>query len=282
MARCLRLHADSSDWDHHAMTDTASDHADDRHGDRAAQARLTGRPLPDVTLRLADPPHEKIGSRAFVGSGRVALIGLPGAFTPTCTGLHVPRFEELADELAQAGVSRILCTAVNDAFVMDAWRHSLRTTRIEYAGDGNGDLHRALGLLRDMRDEGMGERARRYTMLVRDGTIEKAWVEADEAGDPFAVTTADVMLHHLRPDAHPLDVMVFTRPNCGWSRRALQALDAAHIPYRTAEVGPRGLRGVAGRQTTPQVFVDGEHIGGCEDLEAWLRRRGAQDSRAPQ
>ena len=205
---------------------------------------------------------------------RVALIGLPGAFTPTCTGLHVPRFEELADELAEAGVQRILCVAVNDAFVMDAWRHALRTTRIEYAGDGNGDLHRALGLLHDLRDDGMGERARRYTMLIRDGTIEKAWVEPESDGDPFAVTTADVMLRHLRPEAEPLDVMVFTRPDCSWSRRALQALDAAHIAYRTAEIGPRGLRGVAGTQTTPQVFVDGRHIGGCEDLEAWLHTRG--------
>ena len=126
-----------------------------------------------------------------------------------------------------------------------------------------------------MRDEGMGERARRYSMLIRDGVIEKAWVEADERGDPFAVSTADVMLAYLQPAAHPLDVIVFTRPNCGWSRRALAALDAAHIPYRTAEVGPRGLRGVAGSQTTPQVFIGGRHIGGCEDLEAWLARRRA-------
>jgi len=257
------------------MTDTAKHPTADDGGDRAAQARLAGRPFPDVTLRLADPPHEKIGSRAFVAGERVALIGLPGAFTPTCTGLHVPRFEELADDLADAGVERILCTAVNDAFVMDAWRRALGTTRIEYAGDGNGDLHRELGLLRDMREDGMGERARRYTMLIRDGTIERAWIEPDEEGDPFEVTTADVMLQYLRPEAHPLDVMVFTRPDCAWSRRALQALDAAHIPYRTAEVGPRGLRGVAGSQTTPQVFVGGQHIGGCEDLEAWLRKRAA-------
>lgn len=258
------------------MADTSSHDSADAHGDRDTAARLAGRSFPEVTLRLAEPPHEKIGSREFVAGDGVALIGLPGAFTPTCTGLHVPRFEELADDLAHAGVTRILCTAVNDAFVMEAWRQSLGTTRIEYAGDGNGDLHRALGLLRDMRDDGMGERARRYSMLVRHGAIEKAWVEADAAGDPFEVSSADVMLRHLRPEASPLDVMVFTRPNCAWSRRALQALDAAHIPYRTAEVGPRGLRGVAGSQTTPQVFVGGRHIGGCEDLEAWLRMRGAQ------
>lgn len=229
-----------------------------------------GQNVPEVTF------HTRVGglwkdvttTQLFAGK-TVVVFALPGAFTPTCSSAHVPRYNELADALHAAGVDDILCVSVNDAFVMDAWKADERADRITFVPDGNGHFTEKMGLLVDKDKLGFGKRSWRYSMLVRDGVIEKMFIEADVAGDPFLVSDADTMLGYLggRP---PNDVLLFTRPGCSHCERAKAALAARGLPYAELPTSPRILRAIPGARTTPQVFIDGAHIGGADELIAWL------------
>jgi peroxiredoxin len=131
-----------------------------------------------------------------VFSGRtVALFAVPGAYTPTCSAKHLPGFLERADELAAKGVDEIVCTSVNDVFVMDAWgQHSGVGGKIRMLADGNGAFASALGLEMDASGFGMGQRSQRYSMLVVDGVVKELNVEA---GGGFEVSSADYLLGQL-------------------------------------------------------------------------------------
>ncbi len=162
------------------------------------EADLVGTRLPDLTFRLRERGRWASTSTAELFAGkRVVAFGLPGAFTPTCSTRHVPRFDELAPDFAAVGVDDLIVVSVNDAFVMQAWEQDQGTTRVTYLPDGNGDLSRALGLLVDKRDLGFGERSWRYAMVVADGVIERVFVEPDVPGDPFEVSDADSVLGAL-------------------------------------------------------------------------------------
>lgn len=229
-----------------------------------------GQNVPEVTF------HTRVGglwkdvttTQLFAGK-TVVVFALPGAFTPTCSSAHVPRYNELADALHAAGVDDILCVSVNDAFVMDAWKADERADRITFVPDGNGQFTEKMGLLVDKDKLGFGKRSWRYSMLVRDGVIEKMFIEADIAGDPFLVSDADTMLGYLGGRA-PNDVLLFTRPGCSHCERAKAALAARGMPYAELPTSPRILRAIPGARTTPQVFIDGAHIGGADELIAWL------------
>ena len=219
---------------------------------------------------------------ADVFDGRTVIVfALPGAFTPTCSSAHLPRYDELASTFARLGVDEIVCLSVNDAFVMDAWARDQQVRNVTVLADGNGDFSREMGLLVDKQDLGFGARSWRYSMLVRDGVIEKQLIEPDEPGDPFVVSDADTMLRHLDPagDAEPLRITLFTKPGCSHCARAKAALRDRDLSFE--EVGLGGgvstatLRAVSGRSTTPQVFVDGQAIGGADELEAFLAERDA-------
>lgn len=125
-----------------------------------------------------------LGPNAFdihqEAAGRtIALFGLPGAFTPTCSARHVPGFVEAAEELKAAGVDQIWCVSVNDAFVMGAWGREQRTAgKLRMMADGNGDFARAAGLELDLHGRGMGRRLQRCSMLVVDGVVRALNVEA--------------------------------------------------------------------------------------------------------
>lgn len=234
---------------------------------------LEGQSVPEVLFHLRDETAwKKVSTRDLFAGRTVVAFALPGAFTPTCSSRHVPRFQELADSFAKLGVDQIVCLAVNDAFVMDAFREAEGATRILFVGDGNGDFARAMGMLVDDSAIGFGKRSRRYSMLVRDGVITKMFVEQEGPGDPFAVSDADTMLHHLGGVA-PNDVLMFTRKGCSHCLRARQALAAAGLPFAELPTSPRILRALPGERTTPQVFVDGKHIGGADELVAWLAAR---------
>jgi glutaredoxin len=117
----------------------------------------------------------------------------------------------------------------------------------------------------------MGLRARRYALVVRRGVIDVALVEPDEPGDPYGVSSADSVLDRVAPSHPPvLDIVVFTRPLCTHSDRAKRLLDERELPYEAVDLKPGGIRAVSGENTTPQVFVNGRWIGGCDALEAWL------------
>ncbi len=230
---------------------------------------MEGKRVPEVTFKRLEGPL----TTADVFAGKtVVVFSLPGAFTPTCSTAHVPRYEELADALKARGVDEIVCISVNDGYVMDAWAKQQGTKNILYLPDGNGEFTRGMGMLVDRSDVGFGPRSWRYSALVRDGVVEKMFVEPNEPGDPYGVSDADTMLRYLDPQAkQEPDVLLFTKPGCPHCARARKLLDEREIPYAELNATPRMLRAVSKTQTTPQVFVDGQYIGGADDLERHLR-----------
>lgn len=125
----------------------------------------------------------------------IAIFGLPGAYTPTCSAQHVPGYVQHAKELKSKGVDEIWCISVNDAFVMGAWGRELKATGVvRMMADGNADFSKAIGLSADFSGYGMGTRSQRYSMLVKDGVVSQLHVEAP---GKFEVSNAETMLAHL-------------------------------------------------------------------------------------
>ena len=109
----------------------------------------------------------------------IAVFGLPGAFTPTCSAKHVPGYVEQADALKAAGVDEIWCVSVNDAFVMGAWGRDQKTAgKVRMMADGSANFTNATGLSLDLTARGMGVRSQRYSMLVKDGVVKSLNIEA--------------------------------------------------------------------------------------------------------
>ncbi|NES83144.1 MAG: peroxiredoxin [Moorea sp. SIO2B7] len=137
----------------------------------------------------------------FAGK-KVIIFSLPGAFTPTCSSNHLPRYEELYEEFKALGVDKIVCISVNDAFVMFQWGKKQGVKNVFLLPDGNGEFTRKMGMLVDKSNIGFGMRSWRYSMLVNDGEIEKIFVEPDFADncpiDPFEVSDADTMLAYMK------------------------------------------------------------------------------------
>ena len=133
---------------------------------------------------------------------RVVLFALPGAFTPTCSTSHLPRYEELHDEFKRLGIDEVVCLSVNDAFVMYQWGRSQNAEKVFLLPDGNAEFTRKMGMLVDKGNLGFGMRSWRYAMYVVDGEIEKMFVEAgfedNCPDDPFEVSDADTMLAYLK------------------------------------------------------------------------------------
>jgi len=237
-----------------------------------------GQSVPNVIFHTRRD-HEWIDvstDEVFMGK-RVVVFALPGAFTPTCSSTHVPRYNQLAKELMRHGIDEIICVAVNDAFVMNEWKAEQKADKITFLPDGNGDFSRGMGMLVPKEDLGFGDRSWRYSMLVNDGVIEKMFIEPDLPGDPFEVSDADTMLEYLAPGAaKPLDVTLFTRKGCPFCVRAKGMLNDAGIAFDELllnhDYSEITLRAVAGASMVPQVFINGEHIGGSDALETYLAR----------
>ena len=128
----------------------------------------------------------------FAGK-RVVLFALPGAFTPTCSTSHLPRYEELHDQFAALGVDAVVCLSVNDAFVMDAWGKDQDVDgKVMMVADGGGDFACAMSIV--VTYPGFGERSDRYSMVVDDGVVTILHLEAEDA---FEVSDADTILGEL-------------------------------------------------------------------------------------
>jgi peroxiredoxin len=150
-------------------------------------------PSVSLTRMTADGPKPVSTDELFAGR-TVALFAVPGAFTPTCSARHLPGFIDKADALRAAGVDEIVCVAVNDVFVMDAWGRSAGADgKVTMVADGNGAFARALGLDLDATGFGMGQRSKRFSMLVRDGVV--AVLNIDESG--FGQTSAEHLLTQI-------------------------------------------------------------------------------------
>ena len=122
----------------------------------------------------------------------IAIFGLPGAFTPTCSAKHVPGYIEQADALKAAGIDEVWCVSVNDAFVMGAWGRDQKTLgKVRMMADGSADFTKATGLTFDLTSRGMGVRSQRYSMLVKDGVVRSLNIEAP---GKFEVSDAQTLL----------------------------------------------------------------------------------------
>ena len=237
---------------------------------------LQGRPVPRVSFKARpDDQWQDISTDELFKGKTVVVFSLPGAFTPTCSSTHLPRYNELAPTLRENGVDDIVCIAVNDAFVMNQWKSGQDAGNITLIPDGNGDFTEGMGMLVDKRDLGFGMRSWRYAMLVKDGIIDKIFIEPQREGDPFEVSDADTMLSYINPNAKiPEPVVMFSRPGCPHCARAKAALRENDIVFtdisEDQKITTSVLRGLTGRLTWPQVFVGGRLIGGADEVQAWV------------
>ena len=235
-----------------------------------------GQKVPSVSFNIrANDQWIKRTSDEIFSNKTVIVFALPGAFTPTCSSSHLPRYNELAPTFFNQGVDEIVCLSVNDTFVMNAWAENQHAEHISFLPDGNGEFSQAMGLLVDKNDLGFGKRSWRYAMLVKNGVIEKMFIEPEVEGDPFEVSDADTMLSHINPAlADKQSALVFSKPDCPYCHKAKALLTEKGISFEEITVGKTisiaGLRDISGRDTVPQVFIGGEHIGGSDDLATYL------------
>lgn len=239
---------------------------------------MEGKSVPNVTwpIRVGDEWKTLTTEEMFKGK-TVVVFSLPGAFTPTCSSTHLPRYNELAKVFKQNGVDSLVCISVNDTFVMNAWAADQEASNIQMIPDGNGEFTEGMGMLVDKKDLGFGKRSWRYSMLVKDGVVDKMFIEPNKPGDPFEVSDADTMLDYVNPKAKkPQSVSVITKPGCSFCAKAKKALDDAGYEYEEVVLGrdasTTSVRAITGKETAPQVFIGGEYVGGSEELAAYLAK----------
>ncbi|WP_054673614.1 glutathione peroxidase [Parasalinivibrio latis] len=239
-------------------------------------ASKEGQNVPQVTFHTRKGDQwVDVTTKELFENKTVIVFSLPGAFTPTCSSSHLPRYNELFPVFQQNGVDSILCVSVNDTFVMNAWKDDQEAENITFIPDGNGEFTEQMGMLVDKEDLGFGKRSWRYSMLVKNGVVEKMFVEPNEPGDPFKVSDADTMLAYVAPEQKLQEsITVFTKPGCPFCAKAKQLLIDKGLQYEEVILGKDAttvsLRAITGRATVPQVFIGGRHIGGSEDLEAYF------------
>jgi len=237
---------------------------------------IEGQKVPQITfpLRVNDQWSTRSSSEIF-DNKTVILFALPGAFTPTCSSTHLPRYNELAQKFFDNNVDEIICLSVNDTFVMNAWANDQHAENISFIPDGNGEFSEAMGMLVDKSSIGFGKRSWRYAMLVKNGIIEKMFIEADVDGDPFEVSDADTMLGYINPQAiQKQSITLFTKPSCSYCKKAKALLTSKGLSYEEIEVGKdttmAALHAITNQQTVPQIFIDGQLIGGSDALEVYF------------
>lgn len=235
-----------------------------------------GQRVPNVTFRVRENNEWKTVTTAGLFEGKtIALFSLPGAFTPTCSSTHLPRYNELAPVFAKHGVDAVLCVSVNDTFVMNEWAKDQESENIVMIPDGNGEFTEGMGMLVDKTDLGFGKRSWRYSMLVKDGVVEKMFIEPEEPGDPFKVSDADTMLNYIAPKAkRPDQVVVFSKVGCSFCAKAKLMLSDNGFEYIDVplehKIRGKVLGAVSGDMTAPQVFINGKLIGGADALATYL------------
>jgi len=179
---------------------------------------LEGKHVPDVTFKTrvrngsigGDNPYrwQDVTTTELFRGKKIVLFALPGAFTPTCDGTHLPGYERLYSELKAAGADDVYCLSVNDAFVMNRWGKSLDIIHVKLIPDGSALFTKGMGMLVRKDDRGFGERSWRYSAFIEDGVITKAFIEEgfsdNHIPDPFAVSNAETILEFLKSRKYEL------------------------------------------------------------------------------
>ena len=144
--------------------------------------------------------------------------------------------------------------------------------------DGNGEFTEKMGMLVDKSNLGFGKRSWRYSMYVKDGIIDKMFIEPEVEGDPFEVSDADTILNYINPNAiKPEYITMFTKKGCPYCEKSKKLLKEKNLKYEEIELNSnitsRSLMAVSGSKTSPQVFIGGKLIGNSEDLEVYLANK---------
>mgnify|MGYP001209652351 CR=1 FL=1 len=172
---------------------------------------IKGKKVPDIVFKTrvrnesieGDNPYtwKDVSSDEIFKGKKIVVFALPGAFTPTCSSIHLPGYEKFYDEIKEQGVDEVYCLSVNDAFVMNQWGKHQNAEKIKLLPDGNGEFTRKMGMLVKKENLGFGDRSWRYSMVVNDGVIEKIFIESGFSDncpdDPFEVSGAETMLNYL-------------------------------------------------------------------------------------
>jgi peroxiredoxin len=168
--------------------------------------------VPHVTFKTrvrdesVDGPNpfrwQELTSEDVFSGKKVVVLALPGAFTPTCSSTHLPRYEELYEQFKAEGIDEVYCLSVNDAFTMYQWGKHLGIEKVQLLPDGSCHFTRGMDMLVDKDNLGFGLRSWRYSMLVEDGEVIKLFAEPGKEDncptDPFEVSDADTMLAYIR------------------------------------------------------------------------------------
>ncbi len=153
--------------------------------------------VPDTEIfHLVDGEPQKNKLREIIGNGKIVLFGLPGAFTSTCSKLHLPGFVENADKIKAKGIKNIFCLSANDPYVMNAWGEINNTgNKIKMLSDPYLLFTKAIGAEVDRNSKGMGIRSNRYAMVIEDLIVVNIQVEKEtkECG----LTSAESLINSL-------------------------------------------------------------------------------------
>lgn len=231
--------------------------------------------IPDMTFPMRiNGEWEKLTTKEIFENKKVVVFSLPGAFTPTCSSTHLPRYEELYDVLRENGVDEVYCVSVNDTFVMNEWASAEQITKVKMLPDGNANFTKAMEMLVTKDDLGFGDRSWRYSMVVVNGKVEKQFIEPEVEGDPFEVSDADTMLKYLNPEAKaPESITVFTKPGCKFCAELKTILKEQNKAFSEVTlpdaIRQKVLHGMTGKinNTVPHIYIEGEFIGGLEDYK---------------
>jgi glutathione-dependent peroxiredoxin len=209
----------------------------------------------------------------FTGK-KVVVFSLPGAFTPTCSSTHLPRYEELYHTFKANGIDEVYCISVNDTFVMNEWAKAQQIEKVKMLPDGNTAFTNSMEMLVDKENLGFGKRSWRYSMLIDDGKVVKHFIEPDVEGDPFEVSDADTMLNFINPDCQkPQSITIFSKEGCPFCQEAKDILTSQGKQYSEVvlsdAVRQKTLSALTGntRPTSPQIFIDGTLVGGLEEFK---------------
>ena len=238
----------------------------------------TGKKVPDVTFHIREDFLWVKKTTADIFNGkRVAVFALPGAFTPTCSSVHLPRYNELYQSFRDNGIDEVICLSVNDSFVLNEWKKLEKADNITMLPDGNGEFSAKMGLLVDKQDLSFGKRSWRYSMIVDNSIIEKMFLEPEEEGDPYGESSAENLLKYLNPQfSLPSSVTIFTKDGCKYCAQAKEKLAENHVIYEELVLNRdftiKTVKAISNDTELPQVFINGIRIGGAEDLENYYAK----------
>ena len=237
----------------------------------------TGQKIPNINFTVRHNfDWQQWSTDDLFSNKTVVVFSLPGAFTPTCSSSHLPRYDQLTPVLKENGVDEVYCISVNDTFVMNAWAKDLQINNVKLLPDGNGEFTDGMGMLVEKKNLGFGKRSWRYAMLVKDGVIEKMFIEEETPGDPFGVSDADTMLNYINADAKaPPSIVILSKETCPFCKKAKELLTSKGLTFEEIIIGKDAThvttRALSGNGGVPQIFIDGNHIGGSNELAEYLK-----------